>query len=551
MKKLLPIILPLLFVASGSTAQAQEVYKFWVGLRDKAGCTYTLDCPSAYLGPRSLQRRQRQGIAVDSLDLPVSRAYLQTFRQIGFAVQNQSRWLNGVTLFAADSSLASVLDTIPFVDTVIFCEKSSVQAPDVSPTDTGPRCSPEPFGAISYYDSAYYGFCYPQMAQLRGTVLHQHGFDGRGIVIGVCDAGFPGVDTGGYFHSLRSDGRLLASRDFVWAGNNVYSVNCHGTKVLSLMASCLPGCFVGAAPKASYVLCRTENPMRETILEEYNWISAAEYLDSMGVDVITSSLGYFDFDDSVQSHTLGNLDGKTAPMSIAADIAVSRGMLVINAAGNNGRLGSGYLGIPADAERVLTVGSVDADCRWSAFSSYGPTSDQRVKPDVVALGENVPCVNYQGELTYSSGTSLATPIMAGMMACLWQRYPNLTPCQLCDSVRRWGSADAVADMQIGYGIPDFSRAVQSYLPVVQADADAARFKIWPNPSRDNVVVELPGGVPSAGAVLLFCDMGGREVMRLPVVADRMSVSLKGISVGVYCVSLVTSKASVSRKLLVK
>lgn len=246
------------------------------------------------------------------------------------------------------------------------------------------------------------------------------------------------------------------------------------------------------------------------------------------------------------------MDGKTAPMSIAADIAVSRGMLVINAAGNNGRSGPGFLGVPADVGSVLTVGSVDADGQRSAFSSYGPTADWRVKPDVMALGSNVPCVNYQGELSYSSGTSLATPIMAGLMACLWQRYPNLTPYQLCDSVRAWGSASSAVDMQVGYGVPDFSRAFQTYLTAGKSGAEAIRFGLWPNPARDKVAVEISERMLLAGSVLLFHDMCGHEVMRLPVVAPRMSVTLKEFPAGVYCVTIVApNKACTSQKLLVK
>lgn len=553
MKKALLAVLPLLFISLGVTAQSQEVYKFWVQLHDKAGSAYTLDDPEAYLGPRALERRQQQGIAVDSLDLPVSEAYLQSLRQAGFTVQNRSKWLNGVTLFAVDSALTAALDTLPFVDTVIFCERSTIEAPDIVAFGSGWPYFPMLYDSI--YDSTYYRFSYPQIAQLKGVELHKRGFEGQGLIIGVCDGGFPGVDSICYFDSMRNEGRLLASRDFVWSGDQVFSVHAHGTKVLSLMASNLPGYFVGTAPKASYVLCRTENTERETILEEYNWISAAEYLDSLGADIITTSLGYFTFDDSTQSHTLADLDGRTTPMTIAGDIAVSRGMLVINAAGNNGDEGSGRLNSPADAEQVLTVGAATIDNEWAPFSSFGPTADQRVKPDVMALGAEVYGATAEGNLSIGSGTSLATPVLAGMMACLWQHYPDLTPYQLCDSVRAWGSLADQVDMHSGYGIPDFSRAfladtVPDTIPVVGIERpmdDGLQFRLWPNPCQGRVVVEAP----ASASVLIIRDMMGREVKRIPVSAVRFEVSLEGVSEGVYFVTVVAPEVSGTQRVVVR
>ncbi len=531
------------------TLQGQEVFKYWVQLRDKAGCAYTLDAPEDYLGPRALERRQHQRIAVDSLDLPVSETYLQAFRQAGFVVQNRSRWLNGVTLFAADSTRVAALDTMPFVDTVIFCEKSSIQAPDIVALGPGWPYLPMLYDAA--YDSSYYRYSYPQVAQLKGVELHRRGYEGQGLIIGVCDGGFPGVDSICYFDSMRSEGRLLASRDFVWSGDQVFSVHGHGTKVLSLMASHLPGFFVGTAPKASYVLCRTENTERETLLEEYNWIAAAEYLDSLGADIITTSLGYFTFDDSTQNHTRADLDGKTTPMTLAGDIAVSRGMLVVNAAGNNGDEGAGRLNSPADAEQVLTVGAVTISNEWAPFSSFGPTADMRVKPDVMALGAQVYGATPEGNLSTASGTSLATPIMAGMMACLWQRYPHLTPYQLCDSVRAWGSLADQVDMQRGYGIPDFSRAFPSdTIPVVgveRMEVGDALFRLWPNPCHERVVVETTA---SASAVIVR-DMMGREIRRVGVAGGRVEVLMEGMECGVYFVTVVAPGGSCTRRVVVR
>ena len=546
MKKTILVTLLMLF-ATSAVAQSQEVYKFWVKLRDKAGTAYTLENPSAYLGPRALQRRQRQHIAVDSLDLPVSHAYLQTLRQAGFMIQNRTKWLNGVTLFATDSSLATVLDSLPFVDTAYFCEKGTVEAPSVVAQGRG--LDYEPIDYQEPFDTAYYNYSYPQIAQLNGIALHRNGFEGQGIVIGVCDGGFPGVDTTVYFQTMREEGRLLATRNFVWSGNQVFSVHGHGTKVLSLMASYLPGFFVGTAPKATYVLCRTENTMSETLLEEYNWISAAEYLDSLGADIITTSLGYFHFDDSTQDHTLADLDGKTTPMSVASDIAVTRGMLVINSAGNDGAEGSGRLNSPADAARVLTVGAVDEEGNSATFSSFGPTADLRLKPDVMALGTHVYGATAEGCLSQASGTSLSAPIMAGMMACLWQRYPRLIPAQLCDSVRRWGDRATSPDIHCGFGLPDFSRPFgPDTVPELSIPHKLAAFELtlYPNPCRQQVTVRSthPG-------ILSLRDRLGREVRRVPLDTPHMQLTLRHLPAGLYYVTLVTPAATLTRRLLLQ
>lgn len=552
-KKRVSFILLLLTFSIVDVSQGQEVYKFWIKLHDKVGCAFSIDNPSAYLSQRALERRQHQRIAIDSLDLPLSETYLRAFRQAGFIIQNQSKWLNGVTLFSPDSMMVYALDTMSFVDTVIFCERSTIEAPNI--VAVGPGLAYLPMAYDSIYDSNYYLHSYPPIAQLNGIDLHRNGFEGQGLIIGVCDGGYPGVDSIVYFKAMRDEGRLLATRDFVWSGNQVFSIHGHGTKVLSLMASYLPGYFVGTAPKASYVLCRTENTERETILEEYNWIAAAEYLDSIGADIITTSLGYFTFDDSLQNHTLSDLDGNTTPITIAADIAVSRGMLVLNAAGNNGEEGNGRLNAPADAKQVLTVGAVTIEKEWAQFSSFGPTADMRVKPDVMAMGAEVYGATAEGNLSMASGTSLATPIMAGMMACLWQRYPNLTPSQLCDSVRAWGSLADHVDMHSGYGIPDFSRAFSADsvqgVDIQQMTGAPLLFKLSPNPCWKSVWVELPTGFSSSGAVLIIRDLMGRLIKEIPISTTRFAVPLDGMPPGTYYVTVIAPAGSSTQKLVVR
>lgn len=539
------VIFFLLGLAVPSCAQ-DSVYKYWVELTDKAGCAYTLQQPEAYLSPRALERRMRQRIAIDSLDLPLSGVYLDRLRQAGFTVQNRSKWLNGVTLFAPTDTLADLLDSLPFVKGYRLYERGPRRIPVVKVPRLGMEVEAMPFDTL--FSPSYYAYGYDAIAQLNGIALHRSGYRGEGLLVGVCDGGFPGVDSVPYFDSLRAEGRLMATRDFVWDGSNVFNIHMHGTLVLSTMAANIPGLFVGTAPKASYVLCRTESTLSETPLEEYNWVAAAEYLDSLGADIVTTSLGYFFFDDSTMNHTDGDLDGRTVDMSRAADIAVSRGMLVLNAAGNEGDADSPHLNIPADAARVLTVGACNLEGEVCDFSSFGPTADLRVKPDVLAQGYRVSCITAAGLVNQVSGTSLACPLMAGMMACLWQRYPGLTPGQLCDSVRSWGSRADSVDNRGGYGIPDFGHAVGAVRPLSIRVKEEVPFVLFPNPAHDYVRCELDETDVHEAAVSIV-DLWGREVLQQPIRAKATVLPLSELPRGMYWVRLFTPRGVSVQKLM--
>lgn len=535
---LLSLLLPLL-----ASAQTDSVYKYWVALTDKGGCAYTLDHPEDYLSARALERRQRQSIAVDSLDLPVSEDYILRLEALGFHVQNRSKWLNGVVLFTADSARAAVLDTLPFVASWSLCDHSTASLHDIVLDDAG-----QPHVPV-YFDSAYsdeYYLCGTnQINQLHGRSLHRAGYEGQGLVIGVCDDGFPGVDTIRLFDSLRLQGRLLAARDFVWDGGNPYSVDGHGTAVLSTLASCIPGSYVGTAPKASYVLCRTENALSETPLEMYNWVSAAEYLDSLGADVITTSLGYYKFDDTTIHFPL---DGHSAPITIGSETAFSRGMLVVNAAGNNGYYDPPYLNAPADGEHVLTVGAVDIMGEVTSFSSPGPTDDGRIKPDVMALGKDVLISGVRGYIRSGSGTSFSCPIMAGMMTCLWQRFPGWTPQQLCDTIRSWGDRADHPDNSYGYGIPDFARAMGSTAAAIEEpSAVKPAFFVFPNPSRGTVRLSIESA--EENCMVIVSDMAGRIVQKRSVRAG--STLRLQLSAGIYLITMTTSSSTFSRRVIVR
>lgn len=555
-------VLYLLMLSCSAVAQ-EPVYKYWVQLTDKAGTPYSLERPQEYLSTRALERRQRQRIAIDSLDLPVSPVYVQSLQQTGLTVMHRCKWLNGVVAYSTDSLPSTWADNLPFVASYTLCDIGSLTPPMEDEKGTGDyhsaqSSSPsEDIILTQTFDeedtlSAYYGGGYLQIAQLNGIGLHCSGYQGQGILIGLCDAGYDGADTLAVFEAMRNEGRLLAFRDFVWPTANVYNSHAHGTHVLSTLASYVPGFYVGTAPQASYVLCRTENPLSETLLEEYNWVVAAEYLDSIGVDIISSSLGYFQFDDSTQNHSLDDLDGQTTTISRGAALAVSRGVLVVISAGNDGQAIIQHLSVPADVPQVLTVGAVDTRGERAEFSSYGPTATLCIKPDVMALGKQVITVGEEGSFRLANGTSLSCPIMAGMMACLWQQRGDYTPQQLCDSVRSWGSLSAFPDRYSGYGIPDFSRALQGY-PVgisdVVEDLPSPQLSVYPNPSRGPITIEV--STPDGGTVALY-NMLGQLVWQtsLPSAASgphTVSCNLP-LSAGIYWVTL---RPGLSARLLIK
>ncbi|MBQ7280632.1 MAG: S8 family serine peptidase [Bacteroidales bacterium] len=454
MKKFTFILL--FFVSLAAMAQNDTNEYYWVGFADKTGTPYSVDKPADYLSPRALQRRMRLNIAVDSIDLPVVPNYVKQVAATGAQVFNVSKWLNGTTVIATADE-AEKIGELSFVTEVMHINRRAAMVD----TTRHNYSAGEELERTKYviFDSSYYGHGIEQISQLHGQPLHQMGYEGQGVLVGVCDGGFPGVDTLSLFASLRNEGRLKGCRDFVTHNASVFRANDHGTMVLSTMAGNIPGKYVGTAPQANYILCITEDTYTESPFEEYNWVSAAEYLDSMGVDVINSSLGYLGFGDTSLNHHFADLDGNTAPMSIGAEIAASRGILCVNSAGNEGRNGASSISVPADAEHILSVGAVWNNGTLVGFSSYGPTYDSRVKPDVCAQGVLVTVASPMGGYIKANGTSFSSPIMAGMVACLRQACPNGSVVDVWRALRLAGDMADRANNRYGYGIPDCTKAL--------------------------------------------------------------------------------------------
>ncbi|HLG34878.1 MAG TPA: S8 family serine peptidase, partial [Bacteroidia bacterium] len=383
--------------------------KYFVSFTDKLNNPYSVSNPSAFLSARALQRRSNQNISINITDLPVTPSYVDTIIAHGAAVLNVTKWLNGVIIQTTDTNVLNSIEALPFVSAI----KSLLPQPDVLPKAFEHR---DKFEKINLTKSPSavagnptYGGAWNQLEMLHADFLHSSGFFGTGKWIAVLDAGFEGADTIPAFANLHANNRVIAVRDFVDGDTIVYAHHYHGTAVLSCMAADVPGDMVGTAPAASYLLLRTEDAATEFIIEEYNWSCGAEFADSLGADVINSSLGYTTFDDPQYDHSYPDMNGDSAIVTQAADIAASKGMLVIVSAGNSGGSPWHFIGSPADADSALAVGAVDSFGVSVAFSSRGPSSDGRVKPNVCAQGLDAFVAIPDGSYVYGSGTSFASP----------------------------------------------------------------------------------------------------------------------------------------------
>jgi len=450
------VVTLLFIVLSGYVSSfAATKYFFYVQLANKSNSPYSISNPTAYLSARALQRRAQFNISIDSTDLPVNPVYIAQIANSNVTVYNRSKWLNGLTILVSDSSIVSQIRALPFVSWAKYSGKIESSA---SLTRSKSKSEPQ---------IAEYGSAAVQLNQVNASYLHNLGYTGKGVHIAVLDAGFLNVNTNVGFDSLRLQGRLLGTKDFTQKTANIYGSDSHGSNVLSIMAGNKPGQYLGAAPHASYWLIRTEYAPTEYLCETDFWVSGIEFADSVGVDVVNSSLGYTTFDDPVLNFTYANMNGKVSRASRAATIASQKGIIVCNSAGNEGNKTWKYIGSPADASGIVSVGGVTSTNESSLFSSYGPTSDKRLKPDVSAMGTGTAYINTSGSVASGSGTSYASPILAGMFACFLHyakaNISSYTVNSVIDAVKRSAHLYPFPTAQMGYGIPDFEEASKYFV----------------------------------------------------------------------------------------
>lgn len=433
-------------------AQSLQPYQVYcVELTDKDDTPYTLLRGHDFLSPRALERRYMQGIALDETDLPLVPAYLAQIEKLGAQITNRSKWLNAIAIYAPDSAMREQIKLLPFVRRIYPLgyyrkpQNSKIYRRIIRDTTA---LKPD-----------YYGFGANQAYMLDAPRLHAAGFSGRGVHVAIFDGGFENVYRMPAFDSLYERNQILGTWDFVEGDEYVYEDSGHGTDVLSCMAANMPYLLVGTAPDASYYLFKTEDTKGEFWIEEFNWVAAAERADSLGVDIINSSLGYTSFRDTTMNYKYAeDLDGKTTIAARGADIAVLKGIVVVNSAGNEGNKKWHYIGTPADGYNVLAVGATRYDGTKAAFSSVGPTADGRVKPNLSAQGQDAYVASIFGfAVKTTSGTSFSAPILAGAIASLRQAYPNIYSLDFKRAMEADGTQASNPDSLLGYGIPQLLR----------------------------------------------------------------------------------------------
>ncbi|MBQ3780779.1 MAG: S8 family serine peptidase, partial [Bacteroidaceae bacterium] len=494
------------------TATAQETtdftptYKYRIQLKDKKHNPYSLKRPAEFLSQKSIARRQRQHLKLNETDLPVTPQYVEQIKAQGVAICSTSKWNNTVLVETSDTLLIPRIEALSFVSGVrkvatysrprkkntadrhaLIQRNEPVPAPTredrasavrdlfkqshpnttEDSLDIAVRFFTDAFmpnmsmdndtedGAIKPKDESkpfeYYGLATKQIDQLHGQALHERGFKGQGMTIAIIDGGFYNAD----IIPMLSHVTILGTRDFVEPGNDVYGEESHGMMVLSCIATNTPGEFVGTAPEASFWLLRSEDDDTEQPVEEDNWAAAVEFADSVGAEVVNTSLGYSNYDDPADVIKYWEMDGKTCLASRSASMMASKGMVLCNSAGNEGDNTWKLISVPADADDVLTVGALTPNGKNTDFSSLGNTADGRIKPDVMAMGQACTVLSTRGTLTTASGTSFASPIMCGMVTCYWQAHPTLTALEVVKAVRALGDNVEHPDNVFGFGTPDF------------------------------------------------------------------------------------------------
>ncbi|AYN03160.1 S8 family serine peptidase [Flavobacterium sp. 140616W15] len=516
-----------LFLIISSATFSQE--EAWVYFNGKPNSQVYYDTPLLMLTQRALDRRSNQKIALDLKDIPIETTYINQIKaSSGITVMAQSKWLNALHIRGTKANI-NTLKLFSFVSKVDFANKSLNETAKKGTSDKVKSTDKNLKTAVNYS----YGTSVNQIQMLNGQILHEQNYTGSGKIIAVLDAGFPGVNTASTFDRLRVNNKILGGYNYVLRNSNFNTGVSHGTEVLSTMGGFKENALVGTAPDASYYLFITEDDASENPVEESLWVEAAEEADRLGADIITTSLGYFEYDNPNYSHSYSDMNGTTNFISRGAEIAFSKGMIVVASAGNEGDALEKHIGAPADAISVITVGSVTATKALSSFSSIGPSYDQRIKPDVMAQGTAVVVSDVSGNIVKINGTSFSCPIMAGAIACLWQAFPNKTNKEIRQLVLQSSDRYLSPSTQYGYGIPNFSLALDTALnvePIEKTD-----FLVYPNPTNSDISFTLPKDINEA--FLTVYSLLGQKVVERQITNQSSIVSLQSLHSGIYFYTL--------------
>jgi hypothetical protein len=555
----LALVLTVCYLLLTGKVSSQTVYtRYWVGFTDKNASPYNTSNPSAYLSARAITRRTNQGISVNTGDIPVNATYVQQVASTGAVVKDRSRWFNGVIVEITNQSQIAAINALSCVQST----KPLARVRGTKKTPIQPNAAAPERIQATQSDTFNYGQSQNQIYMLNGECLHNKGYNGTGMQIAVIDEGFYEAPATSVLDSLWHNHQVISNHDFYLNDTlNYYNsvLGGHGTYVLSCMAAYTSGQMIGTAPKANYYLLRSEIDSTEKIVEVYQWVSAIEYADSAGADVVTSSLGYSQFLDTTQSFHWSDLNGRTAVASISATMAARRGMVVCVAAGNEGGCTPAAgpnccvnnacwqkITVPADADSIITVGAVDGGGAYAFFSSTGNTADGRIKPDVMAQGQGTTIANSSG-ITNGNGTSFATPTMAGMVACLWQGNPAKTNMQIINAIKQSATQYTHPDSLMGYGIPDFCVA-----------DEILKGTLGIHSVTNNLINTLCGNTDCELTINVY-DVAGRMVLSSQTksaqnnTTDKIiqSLNLSALAGGIYVVKISSANGNSFTKKLIK
>jgi serine protease AprX len=491
--------------------QGQHGAKYWVQFTDKDKVSFSINDPEKFLSHSAILRRLKNNATITEEDLPVSKLYVDSLRKSNVKVMYTSKWFNSATIEVYNESDINRIKNFSFVKAVektadalnyknfILSNKNKVELNELATINT-----------------SEYGNGFTQIQLENGLSLHEKGFRGKGTCIAIIDAGFHEAENYVSLDSVRIENRVLSTKNFVDIGESVYNSESHGAYVLSTIAANLPGTLIGTAPDAFLILLCSEDGRSEYPVEEDNWVAAAEFADSSGADIISTSLGYTTFNNSSYNHTIAELNGESTRISRAAAIASAKGIIVVVSAGNDGDNSWHYIGVPADAKNILTAGAIRSDSTRALFSSFGPSYDGRVKPDVMAMGQNVTVEGSIGQFFGVAGTSFSAPIIAGLTACLVQAYPKVKGADIMNAIRISSNNFNNPSYSFGYGIPDFNKAFN----LLQDKIEKPDNSIWisPNPFRDILVFNTK-----------FSNFGQIKIMCFNAIGDLIFETTKPVS----------------------
>jgi serine protease AprX len=537
-------LLFLMFCCCQFNAFAQEE-DAWVYLVDKEDVSASIANPISILTQKAIDRKNAHNVIIDVRDVSVNEIYISQLKgATGITVLAKSKWFNAVHVRGSKADI-DALTSLPSVSNIDYASKNLNQSKTILKKNK------------SKFESTFitfnYGNALNQIEMFHGDELHLLDYTGQGMTVAVLDAGFPKVNTMTSFERLRGAGKLLGSYDFVNRDTDVYTntTSNHGSLVLSTMAGFVENEFVGSAPDASYYLFITEDAPNENPVEESYWVEAAERADSLGVDVINTSLGYTTYDNSNYSYTTSDMNGNTAFITKGANIAFEKGMLLVTSAGNSGNSTDPWqiVGAPADASGVLSIGAVQADGTYADFSSKGNSTQPTQKPDVVAQGQASYVITEDDMIVTANGTSFSSPIMAGGVTCLWQGLSSLNNSEIMQLVRESASQYSAPDYFLGYGIPNLQRALNNGMGIVDAKDDNKKLNTYPNPVSQDLFITFSTNNDSIE--LYVFDILGKLVIQKHVTVSNSRIDMTSLSSGMYIVKLQSSNETKTIKLIKK